>query len=104
MNLSAPINADITRKQKQLERLHDEINSDFEEIDYDEFDPDRRTLRVIGSQLHDFYTGTEEIFKLIQTQLDQDNLRQRGEWHKFLLERMTEPIDGVRPAVISEEL
>jgi hypothetical protein len=51
-----------------------------------------------------FTRGAEEIFKLIQTQLDRDDLKQRDEWHELLLERMTESIDGVRPAVISEEL
>ena len=59
--------------------------------------------RSMGSILHDFYNLAERIFKKVATDINgghEDSER----WHKALLVKMTVPIKGVRPALISEEL
>jgi len=59
--------------------------------------------RSAGSILHDFYNLAERIFKKVATEFNggqEDSER----WHKALLFKMTVPIKGVRPALISEEL
>jgi hypothetical protein len=58
--------------------------------------------RAKGSILHDFYNACERIFELIAREIN-GGLPASGQWHKKLLYRMTLPIKGVRPAVISKE-
>jgi hypothetical protein len=59
--------------------------------------------RSIGSILHDFYTCCERIFRRIAVDLN-GGLEETEQWHKTLLYRMTIPVEGVRPPVLSEEL
>src|SRR3990172_2462015 len=60
-------------------------------------------MRSKGSILHDFYNCAERIFKKIATDIN-GGYESAEKWHKALLFRMTLPVKGVRPAVISEEL
>jgi hypothetical protein len=59
--------------------------------------------RSIGSMLHDFYNLAERIFKKVALDIN-DGHEDSERWHKALLFKMTIPIKGVRPALISEEL
>jgi len=59
--------------------------------------------RSRGSVLHDFYNCCERVFKEIAVELNQ-GYEESERWHKNLLRRMTIPIKGIRPQVISEEL
>jgi hypothetical protein len=59
--------------------------------------------RIKGSIIHDFYNICERIFETIARDMSGGILA--GEkWHKILLYRMTLPVSGVRPAVITKEL
>jgi hypothetical protein len=56
--------------------------------------------RSTGSILHDFYNLAERIFRKVTTDINgghEDSER----WHKALLFKMTVPIKGVRPALLS---
>lgn len=59
--------------------------------------------RSIGSILHDFYNLAERIFKKVAMDIN-GGYEDSERWHKALLFKMTVPIKGVRPALISEEL
>ena len=59
--------------------------------------------RSAGSILHDFYNCCERIFKRIAIEVN-GGYEDAKAWHKALLFKMTIPIKGLRPAVISEEL
>ncbi len=59
--------------------------------------------RVLGSVLHDFYTCCERVFKRVASEINGAHY-QGDAWHKELLFRMTIPVDGVRPALISDDL
>ena len=59
--------------------------------------------RSMASILHDFYTCCERIFRTVAVELN-GGLEDTEQWHKSLLYRMTIPLEGIRPAVISEEL
>lgn len=59
--------------------------------------------RVLGSVLHDFYTCCERVFKRIVSEIN-GAFYQGDAWHKELLYRMTIPVEGVRPAVITSEV
>lgn len=59
--------------------------------------------RSMGSILHDFYTCCERIFRRIALDMN-GGLEETEQWHKALLFRMTVPVEGIRPPVLSEEL
>ena len=59
--------------------------------------------RAKGSILHDFYNCCERIFKRITVELNSE-YEESEKWHKGLLYRMTIPVEGIRPRVISDEL
>ncbi len=59
-------------------------------------------LDGVALNLHGFYSGLERIFTHIAETID--GKLPRGEnWHLLLLQRMTQEIPGIRPAVISLE-
>ena len=59
--------------------------------------------RAKGSILHDFYNCCERIFKKIAVEMN-SGYEESEKWHKGLLYRMTIPVEGIRPKVISDEL
>lgn len=63
---------------------------------------DQFALRAVGSILHDFYTSTENIFKVIARNID-EYMPDNPEWHFELIEQMLAALPGIRPSVISDE-
>ncbi|MGB9660643.1 MAG: hypothetical protein ACPL5F_01325 [Moorellaceae bacterium] len=63
---------------------------------------DEFTLRALASVLLDYYTAVENIFEQIAKTVD-GSLPSGQEWHKDLLLQMKLEINGIRPAVISQE-
>ncbi|MEW6740744.1 MAG: hypothetical protein ACOYU2_00015 [Nitrospirota bacterium] len=59
-------------------------------------------IRIGGSILHDFYTGTENIFHAIASSIDK-SIPSGMSWHTELLNQMTLDIPEVRTHVISED-
>ncbi|AEF17778.1 MAG: hypothetical protein QJR05_03705 [Thermoanaerobacterium sp.] len=57
-------------------------------------------LRAVGSIFHDFYTSVENMFKIVGRNID-NLIPSSSEWHLELLEQMSTPIEGERPAFIS---
>ena len=81
-------------KGKQGECLRNELSA----IDLKE-----AHSRIVGSILHDFYTGIERIFRRIAEEVDGGVPAGEG-WHRELLEVMSLELEGVRPAVLSGKL
>jgi hypothetical protein len=86
--------ATIEKDLIDLEMLKNEVD----EIDIYVTHP-----RILGSILHDFYTGVEKIFLRIASELE-GGQPQGKSWHKDLLDEMAIGLDGIRPAVVDEEL
>ena len=59
-------------------------------------------IRIGGSILHDFYTGTEGIFEAIANTIDK-RIPTGINWHKELLNQMVFDIPGLRTHIISED-
>lgn len=55
--------------------------------------------RIVGSNLHDYYTAVENIFRDVAGRIDK-SLPQGEQWHKALLEQMTLEVPGLRPPVL----
>jgi len=85
--------------ERELQNLQ-ELRSELQKI---KFERDVIFKRSKGSILHDFYNCCERIFKKIAIEMN-GGYEDTERWHKNLLYRMTFPIEGLRPQVISEEL
>ncbi|WP_008308712.1 hypothetical protein [Leptolyngbya sp. PCC 6406] len=57
----------------------------------------------IAYQIHNLYCAAEDLLKLVATACE-NQVGSSGGWHRTLLLRMSEPVPGVRPALLSEEL
>lgn len=66
-------------------------------------EPDFIQTRAAGSILHDFYTGVENLFEKIAVNMDRE-LPEGEDWHKELLAQMGRSFEGIRGAVIDEDL
>ncbi len=88
--------SEIEKELHQLEELQGELKKIRSEKDI-------AFQRAKGSILHDFYNCCETIFKKIAVEMN-SAYEQSETWHKSLLYKMTIPIEGLRPRVISDEL
>jgi hypothetical protein len=61
-----------------------------------------RDLRGIAGNLADIYQGAETAFQRI-ARATQEGLPSGGQWHRQLLDQMSQVVAGVRPAVIRPE-
>ncbi|MCK4379437.1 MAG: hypothetical protein KAW01_08850 [Deltaproteobacteria bacterium] len=99
MDKFAALKADIERELQNLDRLTLELNTVLTTTN-----PNTAVrVRATGSVIHDFYTGVEKIFRRIATRVDQD-LPTGEDWHVQLLQRMSVPLEEIRPQVIDEHL
>ena len=89
----------ISEIEKELQNLND-LRVELERIK-----PEKEIVfkRSKGSILHDFYNCCERIFKRIAIEMN-GGYEDTEKWHKSLLYRMTIPIEGLRPRVLSDEL
>lgn len=85
----------IEEELKNIEKLKKELASVPGDAIY--------SRRTKGSILHDFYNCCERIFKRISENINGEFFESE-KWYKELLARMSRPVKGIRPAVISEEL
>ena len=99
MDKFAALKADIDRELQNLERLTLELNTVLTATS----ENTAVRVRAAGSVIHDFYTGVEKIFRRIATRVDQD-LPTGEDWHVQLLQRMSVPLEEIRPQVIDEPL
>lgn len=59
-------------------------------------------LESLGYQLHNLYCACEELLRLVADRFE-NRLTDRTRWHRELLLRMSVPIEGVRPALLSPD-
>jgi hypothetical protein len=100
--------ANIQKELSNLEKLEKELvrYNLFPKIQTDSLGgfslTDETSQRLIGSILHDYYTGIEKIFRIVAKDIDcsipEDEL-----WDRELLDQMTLEVPGVRPALLSAE-
>jgi hypothetical protein len=94
--------------QTRFIRLKANLNRELEELqklkaEADRLNADEAHPRIIGSILHDFYTGIERIFRQIAEELE-GGLPNGAGWRRDLLNDMSLTLEGIRPSVIDEAL
>ena len=100
--------------ENQLQRLADDLAAQLNEYQQlktevanaqarvGTHEPDSFELRAIGSILHDVYHGAEGICQHIAKEIDR-RVPVGANWHRDLLDQMTQPLTKTRPAVVQPE-
>jgi len=84
--------------EKQLEA----IASIYHRIEKRKRRTSQAYLESLGYQLHNLYCAFEDLFKIVASTFENE-VTNRTHYHTELLRRMTMAIEGVRPALLSEE-
>ena len=85
---------------EQIDRLIETYSELLEKCRQNE--PDKIEITALGSVLHSFYNGLENIFSVIAKEVD-TNLPQGFSWHKDLLIQISNKTSS-RNAVLSEDI
>jgi len=80
----------------------DEIGIIYNKIEERKGKKDQITLESLGYQLHNLYSAFEDLFKIIAYTFE-NQIENKSRYHIELLKRMSIPIEGLRPALISVE-
>jgi uncharacterized protein YutE (UPF0331/DUF86 family) len=59
-------------------------------------------LESVAYQLHNFYNAIEDLLKMVAAHFE-NQISDTARWHSVLLQRMSQEIAGIRPAVLSQE-
>ena len=81
------------------------IDDVFVDIEYrtQGFDvSDVRHIESVAFQIHNVYSSIEELLRLIAAHFE-NQIGDVARWHSALLQRMTQPVPGVRPAPLTKE-
>ncbi|MGB8701609.1 MAG: hypothetical protein WCD18_19515 [Thermosynechococcaceae cyanobacterium] len=56
----------------------------------------------VAYQVHNLYCAAEDLLKLV-ARVFENQIGTGGDWHRVILLRLSEAIEGIRPALLSEE-
>lgn len=59
-------------------------------------------IESLAYQLHNLYCAFEDLFKIIANTFE-NHIQDKSQYHLELLKRMTMPIEGVRPSLLSQK-
>ncbi|MDB9525397.1 hypothetical protein PN498_05320 [Oscillatoria sp. CS-180] len=91
--------ADINAQRMTIERVFAALDNRANSL-HAKSPPEK--LESFAYQLHNLYGAIEDLFKVIAVYFE-NNISDSSQWHSRLLQRMTQTIEGTRPAVISQE-
>jgi hypothetical protein len=63
---------------------------------------DMKQLESVAYQLHNVYAAAESLLEIVATHFE-NHIADASRWHSALLLRMAQPIQGVRPPLLSGE-
>lgn len=88
----------------EVEAQVKEIDKIYEEIKDREKGAKRNKARIesLGYKLHNLYCAFEDLFKIVARYFE-NQIRDISKYHKEMLKKMSLAIEGVRPALISDE-
>jgi len=92
----------LTILKAEIEAQTGEINNIYSKIEERKKEAGKAALESIGYQLHNLYCAFEDLFKIIADAFE-NHIQDKSQYHIELLKRMTISIEGVRPALLSEE-
>ncbi|MFM7424007.1 MAG: hypothetical protein ACKO7W_03250 [Elainella sp.] len=58
-------------------------------------------LESVAYQIHNFYNAVEDLLRTVAAQFE-NQITDAARWHQLILQRMTQEIQTVRPALLSQ--
>ncbi|MEM6713585.1 MAG: hypothetical protein AAGD09_23890 [Cyanobacteria bacterium P01_F01_bin.56] len=92
----AILKADMAAQMQTISRVFDMLEARAEGLTADS--PEQ--LESAAYQLHNFYGAIEELLRIVAAHFE-NTISDTARWHSLLLQRMTQSIQDVRPAVLS---
>jgi uncharacterized protein YutE (UPF0331/DUF86 family) len=89
------LGASIDAQRKEIKRI-------FAKIEERRRREGMAYLESLAYQLHNLYCAFEDLFKII-ADFFENRIEDRAKYHRELLWRMKIPIEGIRPALLSEK-
>jgi len=89
------LRASIEAQRKEIERI-------FAKIEERRHGKTVAEVESLAYQLHNLYCAFEDLFKIVADSFE-NRIEDRTRYHRELLWRMKISIEGVRPALLSEE-
>lgn len=90
--------SDIKAQMDVIEAIYDKLDVRAAGLQPD----DEIQLESAAYQLHNLYNAVEDLFQLVAAHFE-NQLEGAGRWHTELLRRMSQDVEGVRPALLSDE-
>ncbi len=82
--------------------LIDDVYAILEDRARDFDGDDARQVESVAYQIHNVYNAFEELLRLVAAHFEKQ-IGDSARWHTALLQRMTQPVPGVRPAPLTKE-
>ena len=93
----AGLTAEIKGQWRLIEKVSERLQARVEEgLDTP------AQLDSMAYQIHNLYCSIEDLLKLIANTFE-NRIGTTGEWHRIVLLRLSQPVDGIRPAFLSDE-
>lgn len=97
---AAGLSAILAYDLKMIRKWRQEIEILDQSTDWDQ--PDVRNLIAQAYHLHNSYNALENSFEQISRAFE-NHVEDSPHWHKTLLNKMFLEMEGIRPAVLSDE-
>lgn len=91
------LEAEIRDQLKEIDKVYQKV----EQRSWD-FKKNPERTESLSFQLHNLYCAFEDLFEIVAEYFE-NSIADRDRWHVELLRRMKMKVDGIRPALISEE-
>ena len=88
--------------QAELQSRTQDISNIYLKLDERKGKRGKIAVESLSYQLHNLYCAFEDLFKAIAVSFE-NNIDHKARYHAELLKRMTYTIEGVRPALLSQE-
>lgn len=93
----AGLTAELTAQLRLIERVYQRLDN---RVSLGLDTPAQ--LDSVAYQIHNLYCAVEDLLKLLAHAFE-NRIGAGSEWHRTLLLRLSQPVQGVRPAFLSEE-
>lgn len=93
----AGLTAEIKGQWRLIKKVSDRLQA---RVDRELSTPEQ--FDSVAYQIHNLYCSIEDLLKLVASAFE-NQVGTTDEWHRILLLRLSQPVDGMRPAFLSEE-
>jgi hypothetical protein len=98
LGVIAVLTADVTAQMTLIGAIETKVKARAANLRAE----DEASLESLAYQIHNFYNAVEDLLKLLAARFE-NHITETAQWHSALLQRMTQAVVGMRPAVLSAE-